>query len=87
MTVRAACAAVPVSALLDALTHHGRDVTVVLWAQTEATADRQAVAAVRGAGGRIVVAGPGWITVDLPDDVSRVDALTDAVAYFVSSAR
>ena len=80
-------AAVPVSALLDALTHRGRDVTVVLWAQTEDTADRQAVAGVRDAGGRIVVAGPGWNTVDLPDDVTRVDALTDAVNCLVSPER
>ncbi|MGY1943670.1 MerR family transcriptional regulator [Nocardia asiatica] len=71
-------AAVPDSALTDALSHQRRPSVLLLWAQTRATAGPETVSAVRPAA-RVLVAGPGWASVPLPSEVVYVRALEDAL--------
>ena len=52
-------AAVPCAAIIDAITRRAKPMTVLLWAQTERTADVAAVRAVRKKRIRMLVAGPG----------------------------
>ncbi|TCJ97044.1 MerR-like DNA binding protein [Nocardia alba] len=71
---------VPTVALSDALARHARGAAVLLWSQRESTALTSAVLACAGAGARVLIGGPGWDAVLLPDTVERVAGLADAVA-------
>ncbi|MFD4354458.1 MerR family transcriptional regulator [Nocardia sp. NPDC058518] len=70
---------VPTVALSDALTRHSGPNAVLLWSQRESTALTSAVLACTGAGARVLVGGPGWDVVMLPDTVERVGGLAAAV--------
>ncbi len=74
-------AAVPTAAIMDALARRAKPVTVLLWAQTERTAEVAAVQALRRARPRphVLVAGPGWESVRLPAAVTYLQSLSDAV--------
>ncbi|WP_054814970.1 MerR family transcriptional regulator [Nocardia arizonensis] len=69
---------VPTTALIDALARHGDPTSVVLWSQQESTALASAVRACVGAGARVLVGGPGWDEVILPERVLRVGSLIEA---------
>ncbi|MFD3701697.1 MerR family transcriptional regulator [Nocardia sp. NPDC058658] len=70
---------VPTAALSDALARHAADAAVLLWSHRESTALTSAVLACAGAGARVLVAGPGWDAVLLPDAVERIGSLSAAV--------
>ncbi|MGN2636314.1 MerR family transcriptional regulator [Nocardia takedensis] len=70
---------VPATALVDALSRHESPSRVVLWSQQESTALSSAARACVGAGARVLVGGPGWDEVILPEGVGRVVSLSDAV--------
>jgi MerR family transcriptional regulator, light-induced transcriptional regulator len=72
-------AAVPAAAVIDALARRADPIAVVLWAQTDRTADAAAVKAVRAAHTRVMVAGPGWDSVRLPAGVAQLHSLDDAI--------
>jgi DNA-binding transcriptional MerR regulator len=72
-------AAVPQAALLDALGRQPRRVSVVLWAQTDPTADVGMVKAVIAVRARVVVAGPGWESARLPRSAVHAGSLSEAV--------
>lgn len=75
-------AAVPPSALADALARHTSAPAVVLWAQTRRTAQRAAIRAATDAGAELVLAGPGWEAADRPPTATWVDSLGDALDRF-----
>lgn len=80
-------ASVPTPALLDAIAARSKDVRVVLWAQSPATADVEAVSAVLAAGASAFVAGPGWTAADsraLPDQAVHLSSLSAAMRYLDS---
>ncbi|MFC6010567.1 MerR family transcriptional regulator [Nocardia lasii] len=70
---------VPTVALSGALTRHPGPATVLLWSQRESTALTSAVLACVAAGARVLVAGPGWEVVVLPEGVERIGSLSEAV--------
>lgn len=72
-------AAVPTAAILDAIERRTQPITVLLWAQTERTADVGAVRAMRKARAPVLVAGPGWEAVRLPAAVTYLHSLNEAV--------
>ena len=72
-------AAVPTEAIIDAIKRRAKPITVLLWAQTERTADVAAVRAIRKARTPVLVAGPGWDSVRLPVAVAYLHSLNDAV--------
>ncbi len=72
-------AAVPTAAVLDAIQRRATPITVLLWAQTERTADVAAVRALRRTRTPVLVAGPGWDRVRLPAAVAYLHSLTEAV--------
>ncbi|MGW4094644.1 MerR family transcriptional regulator [Nocardia sp. NPDC004750] len=72
-------AAVPDSALTEALAHHDRPCVLVLWSQLPATATAGTLRAVRETAGRLLVAGPGWSTVRLPPEAPYVATLEEAL--------
>jgi DNA-binding transcriptional MerR regulator len=72
-------AAVPCAAIIDAIARRAKPITVLLWAQTEGTADVAAVRAIRKKRVRVLVAGPGWNSVRLPAAVTHLHSLHDAV--------
>ncbi|WP_292988649.1 MerR family transcriptional regulator [Mycobacterium sp.] len=74
-------AAVPTAAILDAIERRAELVTVLLWAQTERTAEVAAVRALRKARPqpRVLVAGPGWEALRLPTAVAYLHSLDEAV--------
>ncbi|MFF7941095.1 MerR family transcriptional regulator [Nocardia gamkensis] len=80
-------AAVPDSALTDALSHHDRPCVLTLWSQLSATATPETICAVRRTAARVLVAGPGWSAVRLPPEVSYVRALEDALATLCELGR
>ncbi|MEU7764294.1 MerR family transcriptional regulator [Nocardia sp. NPDC049190] len=69
---------VPSSALADTLTRFDRPAAVLLWSQQESTALTSAVRTCLDAGAQVLVGGPGWEAVFLPDDVDHVESLLDA---------
>ncbi|NUS44441.1 MAG: helix-turn-helix-type transcriptional regulator, partial [Mycobacteriaceae bacterium] len=71
---------VPASALVDTLARRTGGTAVVLWSQQESTALVPAVRACSAAGGRVLVAGPGWAAARLPAGVRGVADLPAAVA-------
>lgn len=79
-------AAVPQSALLDALQRHASGSTVVLWSQSGATADVPAVTALGATGARVIAVGPGWADATLPPSVRYETTFTDAVAHLAEAA-
>lgn len=74
-------AAVPNAAILDAVQRRAKPVTVVLWAQTERTADVDLVRTLRKTGTSVLAAGPGWNGVRLPTAVPQLHSLQDAVEH------
>ncbi|MGK8523907.1 MerR family transcriptional regulator [Nocardia asteroides] len=72
-------AAVPDSAVADALSHHDRPCVLMLWSQMVATATRGTIGAGQRAAAGVLVAGPGWSTVPLPPEVPYVGTLEDAL--------
>lgn len=70
---------VPTSALTDTMGRGSAATSVLLWSQQEPTALTSAVLACRNAGARVLVGGPGWESVILPEGVRRVGSLADAV--------
>lgn len=73
-------AAVPDSALTDALSHYDRPCALVLWSQLPASATPETIRAAGASAARVLVAGPGWSTVELPPEVSYVTTVEDALA-------
>ncbi|EID12458.1 MerR family transcriptional regulator [Mycolicibacterium phlei] len=71
-------ARVPVTALLDALDRVAHPATVVLWSQTAATADADAVRAV-AARTEVLLAGSGWDSVESGGAGERVTTLGAAL--------
>ncbi|WP_433722450.1 MerR family transcriptional regulator [Nocardia sp. CA-129566] len=69
---------VPATALADTLARSGRPAAMLLWSQQESTALTSAVRAGLDAGARVLVGGPGWEAILLPEGVERVDSLLDA---------
>jgi MerR family transcriptional regulator, light-induced transcriptional regulator len=69
---------VPRSALTDAIGRVSKPVTVMLWSQTEATADLDTARAVTPYA-RVLLAGPGWTAADAVDPAVRVFSLREAV--------
>ncbi|MCT7660846.1 MerR family transcriptional regulator [Mycobacterium deserti] len=78
-------AAVPQSALLDALARHTNRSTVALWAQSPDTADVAAIEALTQAHASVVVVGPGWEAAALPRSVPYETTFIDAVARLAGS--
>ena len=78
-------ASVPAAAIIDALKRRTEPITVLLWAQTDRTADPAAVKKVRAAHTRVMVAGPGWDSVRLPAAVARLHSLGDAVGRLTAA--
>jgi len=72
-------ASVPCAAIIDAISRRAKPITVLLWAQTERTADVAAVRAVRKRRTRVLAAGPGWDCVRLPAAVAHLHSLNEAV--------
>ncbi|MCP2318590.1 B12 binding domain-containing protein [Nocardia amikacinitolerans] len=70
---------VPTAALVDALARQRDPAAVLLWSQRESTALTSAVRACLAAGARVLLGGPGWDDVILPDAAARVASLADAV--------
>ncbi|MGY0498836.1 MerR family transcriptional regulator [Nocardia sp. FBN12] len=70
---------VPAVALSDALARHSGEASVLLWSQRESTALTSAVLACARAGARVLIGGPGWESVLLPDTVERIGSLAAAV--------
>ncbi|MFE7717739.1 MerR family transcriptional regulator [Nocardia rhizosphaerihabitans] len=70
---------VPTDALSGALARHASAPTVLLWSQRESTALTSAVLACVAAGARVLVGGPGWDAVMLPDSAERIDGLAAAI--------
>ncbi len=70
---------VPTSALTDTLDRHPRPVSIVLWSQQESTALTSAVRACLAGRARVYVGGPGWDEALLPDSVTPVYSLADAI--------
>ncbi|MGW6422532.1 MerR family transcriptional regulator [Nocardia sp. NPDC055053] len=70
---------VPTDALSGALARQASAPAVLLWSQRESTALTSAVLACAAAGARVLVGGPGWDVVMLPDAVERIGCLADAV--------
>lgn len=69
---------VPAAALADTLTRFDRPAAVLLWSQQETTALTSAVRTCLDANARVLVGGPGWEAVFLPENVERVDGLGEA---------
>ncbi|MEU4342888.1 MerR family transcriptional regulator [Nocardia sp. NPDC023852] len=69
---------VPAGALADTLARFDRPAAVLLWSQQESTALTSAVRACVDADARVLVGGPGWEGVFLPEDVERIQSLVDA---------
>ncbi|MBF6173948.1 MerR family transcriptional regulator [Nocardia blacklockiae] len=70
---------VPADALTDTLARRADPAAVVLWSQQETTALVSTVRACVAARARVLVGGPGWDAVVLPDTVIRVGSLVAAV--------
>jgi MerR family transcriptional regulator, light-induced transcriptional regulator len=70
---------VPSTALIDAIERTARRTTVVLWAQTDRTADIAMAKAVIAAHARLMVGGPGWESARIPKKAVRVDSLHTAL--------
>ncbi|MFF2555323.1 MerR family transcriptional regulator [Nocardia sp. NPDC058058] len=70
---------VPSIALSDTLNRLRVAATVVLWSQQEATALTSAVRTCAEAGARVLVTGPGWDGLLLPDAAHRVATLVEAL--------
>ncbi|MEU2100597.1 MULTISPECIES: MerR family transcriptional regulator [unclassified Nocardia] len=73
-------AAVPDSALSDALAHYDEHCSLVLWSQLPPSATPETLRAVRQPTVRVLVAGPGWSAVALPPEVPYVTTLENALA-------
>ncbi|WP_069167434.1 MerR family transcriptional regulator [Nocardia altamirensis] len=69
----------PESALADAVSRPGRAPVVVLWSQSNATADLGSVGVAQAGASGVVAAGPGWYGGDLPTGIQHVNSLEDAV--------
>lgn len=69
---------VPTGALADTLARFDRPAAVLLWSQQESTALTSAVRTCVDAGARVLVGGPGWEGVFLPEGVERIQSLVDA---------
>jgi hypothetical protein len=79
-------ARVPPTALADAVARTGPEI-LILWSQTPSTGDADQLTRIATADHRpllIAAAGPGW-PADLPDDVSRLTTLTEAVNLVTAS--
>lgn len=72
---------VPVIALTDAIARTSRRTTVVLWAQSDRTADTPTARAVLATGARLLVAGPGWNSARTPKKAVLVDSLDTALQH------
>ncbi|KAA8888383.1 MerR family transcriptional regulator [Nocardia colli] len=72
---------VPTGALTDSLARHDRPAAVMLWSQQESTALSSAVRVCLDLGSRVLVGGPGWDSVILPETAERVASLSDAVDH------
>ncbi|NKY32887.1 MerR family transcriptional regulator [Nocardia speluncae] len=70
---------VPTDALAAALTRDDRRPDAVLWSQQESTALTSAIRACHAAGSRVLVGGPGWDAVILPEFAHRLDGLGEAI--------
>ncbi|WP_194820000.1 MerR family transcriptional regulator [Nocardia sp. XZ_19_385] len=70
---------VPTAALRDTLARLPSPATVLLWSQQEATALTSALRVCSDAGATVYVGGPGWDTLILPGEVTRIDSLSAAV--------
>jgi MerR family transcriptional regulator, light-induced transcriptional regulator len=70
---------VPTAALIDAIRRTGPPTTVMLWSQTDRTADIAMTKAVVAERARLLVGGPGWKSVRLPKKSVRLDSLETAL--------
>lgn len=70
---------VPTDALAAALTRHDRRPDAVLWSQQESTALTSAIRTCHTAGSRVLVGGPGWDAVILPEFAHRLGSLGEAI--------
>jgi MerR family transcriptional regulator, light-induced transcriptional regulator len=77
---------VPASALIDAIGRAGAPVTVVLWAQTAATADLTAARSVLAHGADLMLGGPGWKSVRAPKKAVRLNYLAATVRLLAGEA-
>jgi MerR family transcriptional regulator, light-induced transcriptional regulator len=66
---------VPQRALTDALLRRPRPITTVLWSQVPETANLGTLDAAVKSGAFVVLAGPGWSTIEPPAEVARVNSL------------
>jgi DNA-binding transcriptional MerR regulator len=76
---------VPTVALADAIARTAAPTTVVLWAQTDQTADVAAARTVLAAHARLLLAGPGWKSVRIPRRATRIDSLGAALQQLTDS--
>ncbi|OBK74104.1 MerR family transcriptional regulator [Mycobacterium sp. 1274761.0] len=70
---------VPTDALLDAISRQRNPVAVVLWSQSQRTADLATAKAVLGADAQLVVGGSGWASARLPKKVEPLEDLRTAL--------
>ncbi|MFQ6397980.1 MerR family transcriptional regulator [Nocardia sp. KC 131] len=70
---------VPTDAVAAALTRDDRQSDAVLWSQQESTALTSAIRACHTVGSRVLVGGPGWDAVILPEFAHRLNGLGEAI--------
>ncbi|MBF6349460.1 MULTISPECIES: MerR family transcriptional regulator [Nocardia] len=70
---------VPTDAVAAALTRDDRRPDAVLWSQQESTALTSAIRACHAVGSRVLVGGPGWDSVILPEFAHRLDGLGETI--------
>jgi DNA-binding transcriptional MerR regulator len=70
---------VPTDAVATALTRDDRRPDAVLWSQQESTALTSAIRACHNVESRVLVGGPGWDAVILPEFAHRLDGLGEAI--------
>lgn len=78
-------AAVPRAALIDSLERHSQSVAVALWAQSKQTADVTMIKAALAHQAKVMIAGPGWTSVQVPRAAVHLVSLADAVDRLMRS--
>ncbi|GAC1406252.1 MAG: MerR family transcriptional regulator [Mycobacterium sp.] len=76
---------VPTAALADAIARTPGAVTVVLWAQSNRTADIATAKAALAARARLLLGGPGWKSMRIPAEATRIDSLGAALRLLTKS--
>lgn len=78
---------VPTDAITSALTRDDRRPDAVLWSQQESTALTSAIRACHAAGSRVLVGGPGWDAVILPEFAHHLGGLGEAIDRITAPRR